>query len=257
MIPAMAMWVVVVLTMHSEACIQAGTHYWGQIQLKQDGTPRRNAHNKNLELTERGVFALLGLLLPDRASFLNHTWIVMLEMHRSYKAMKQAYANYMSERDRDLSDRSQAMNAYLQRVCMATGITDTQEANMATLAVAHKEGRKPFFCGLTPTKALVMAELIEEGHNPGVIYRLFSRHGVISDNLRLSTITESIRVRDPEIAAAMDKKRKVREMVRECTEVFMQMGTFNIPGFDRTQQIKAFFDREQINNRVVRRRLGQ
>ena len=67
------MWIKKVLeTMHEEGSIQVGSHYHGKINLKKNGKPSFDENNRNILITQQGAYTLLGLLMPDRAQFLNY-----------------------------------------------------------------------------------------------------------------------------------------------------------------------------------------
>lgn len=246
----------VLKAMHEIPAIQQGTHYNGEIMLTAKGNPCNNNHNKMIALTANGTFTLTGLLITDpaRAQFLNRMWDVMQTLYQTFAQMKAAFDAYHADRSHQKLSRTDGMRTFLQEASAAMEIT-ADMANKSTLNKAHKKGYEAFFRGQGATQAMRKAKLLKKHEKAGVVHRVFSLHGLIADEFRLSTMAQAISIQQPQIAAlpsAMAKRQRVMDTIDDCNAYFVTHGTFDIPGATKNQQTLSFVERE----RIVRRRTG-
>ena len=234
--------------------LRPGIHFEGEVDMNRNGRPSLvSKRNKKIHITQRGALILLGDFFPDRVQFLNCIWDLMTHMYQAYMNMKQELVRYETERQREELSRSGHGLAYLDEARLATGMS-RQDAHLATLQKGHKDGRRCFFRGRTPTLALRTSGHLKQNQKAGPIHRILSKHGLIADQYRLSFYAQFLRVNRHLVARVAagsmeEKKKALHAALRICTQIFTERGIFDIPHATETQQTEAFFDLDRVAKR--------
>ena len=246
----------ILMAMAQEAGVQEGSHYEGELRLNKNGTPRLNdEHNKSITIKQAGVFVLFGLFFPDRVQFMNYLWDLMTGMYQAYVDMKNAFEMHKREIEAARFQRTEGQQLFLGKASECLGV-GTEEANLATLQCGQKDGRKPYFNGMTPTKALQAHGLLHPDQKTGCVHEIMSAHGLICDQHRLSTYAQVLRIKQAEFEALQstkEKKRLMNDTLRETTEFLTERQVYKIPGATEKQQTAAFFDEGLLAQRPRKR----
>lgn len=222
-------------------------HYYGEIQMKRDGRPKINGHNRRqVIVTAQGMITVVGLLLADTpalAPYINCITALIATLLNVIGEMQLRWNELQEERSRRMTE----VSAFQSQVAAITQL-DEKEVISAT---AHTYGSayKDFYYRNMHTKealdsvgALEPYMLDEKNKLKGKAHHYHSAFTSTMEAARMALLRESISLRKDEIDALdgpEEKKRKVKEVTEEVHKDLLQNKFGSIPGATAEQQRRA------------------
>lgn len=240
--------------------LREGEHYFGEVKVtkkrKLSMSNQHVKHNSNIIITRQGAFVLFGLLAENRADFLNSIWKVMEVAHQVYLDMKAKVEQYKTQLDQAKEVRNAGAARFNTMVVQALNVP-VLEAQRPFMVYHKLQMQHGYFRGRTPSQAIAECKLVKPDAKKPVMHRLFSPHGQIAEQYRLSYVAEAIQDRLQEIEEEPDmegKKAIIREVCLQCQAHFKDNQVFDWPWRTFEAQVQSFFNlRKEEPRRGIRR----